>query len=142
MWGEEGPAVGFPRSLIAQPPRFFVGLAQTCIDLCDALARGTVPVPHTVAELLMLDEAANSYLDGWRGGEGLDVEAMKEEFKHLPEGHGDFDVDALWMFQFTECDWVEIAESEEVFAPNSMERIFLRLPEASEFPRHENAEDR
>ncbi|MFI1995331.1 hypothetical protein [Actinoplanes sp. NPDC020271] len=135
MWGNTGPAVGFPASLIAQPPKFFIRLAQTCIDLCEVLANGTVPVPHTIAELLMLDEAARAHLDGYTGGAGLDIEAMKEDVKDLPEAHGDFDLDALWMFQFTDSDWVDIAESDKVYEPNSMNRIFDQLPEATQFPR-------
>ncbi|MFC4063503.1 hypothetical protein [Actinoplanes subglobosus] len=137
MWGTEGPAVGFPKSLIAQPPKFFVRLAQTCIDLCDVLAQGKVPVPHTIAELLMLDEAARSYLDGHVGGSELEVESMKEEFGHLPEAHGDFELDALWMFQFTDSDWTGIAEADEIYPPNSMNSIFDLLPEATQFPRNQ-----
>ncbi|GIE90720.1 hypothetical protein SAMN06264365_1284 [Actinoplanes regularis] len=67
MWGNTGPVVSFPKSLIAQSPKFFVRLAQTCIDLCDALARGTVPIPHPITEMLMIDEAARSYPDGHIG---------------------------------------------------------------------------
>lgn len=135
MMGDQGPAVGFPKSLTAQPPRFFIRLAQTCTDLCAVLARGITPVPHTIAELLMLDEAASSYLGGYWGGDGLDVESMKKDMSHLPEGHGDFELDALWMFQFTDSDWAEIAEAEAIFEPFSMERIFDSLPESEEWPR-------
>ncbi|MEW2475455.1 hypothetical protein AB0875_16825 [Micromonospora gifhornensis] len=136
MWGNQGPAVGFPPSLIAQPPEFFVRLAQTCIDLCALLARGVTPVPHTIAELLMLDEAARSHLEGHMTRTGLDIKAMKQEFEHLPEGHGDFEMDALWMFQFTDSDWDKIAESETTYEPYSMDRIFDTLPEAAEWPRN------
>jgi hypothetical protein len=135
MWGIDGPACSFPKSLIAQPPQFFLRLAQTCADLCDELGRGRTPVPHTIAELLTLDEAARSYLSGWTGGDGLDLDGMKNEMSHLPEAHGDFELDALWMFQFTDADWIEIAESETVYAPYSMNRIFDLLPEAADWPR-------
>ncbi|WP_130401729.1 hypothetical protein [Micromonospora violae] len=136
VWGVEGPAVGFPRSLIAQPPAFFVRLAESCIDLCALLAGGVRPVPHTIAELLMLDEAARSYLENHVSSAGLDVDAMKQEFAHLPEGHGDFELDALWMFQFTNSDWEKIAESETIYQPYSMDRIFDTLPEAAQWPRN------
>ncbi|MEU8111179.1 hypothetical protein [Micromonospora sp. NPDC048947] len=136
MWGIEGPAVAFPASLIAQPPEFFVRLAQTCVDLCDLLARGVTPVPHTIAELLMLDEAARSHLESHTTSAGLDVDAMMQEFEHLPEGHGDFELDALWMFQFTNSDWEKITESETTYQPYSMDRIFDLLPEAAEWPRN------
>ncbi|RFS40987.1 hypothetical protein D0Q02_29965 [Micromonospora craniellae] len=122
--------------MIAQPPDFFVRLAQTCIDLCALLARGVTPVPHTIAELLMLDEAARSHLEGHMTRTGLDVNARKQEFEHLPEGYGDFEMDALWMFQFTDSDWDKIAESETTYEPYSMDRIFDTLPEAAEWPRN------
>ncbi|MEV0559951.1 hypothetical protein [Dactylosporangium sp. NPDC050588] len=135
MWGVQGPASSFPQSLIAQPPQFFLRLAQACADLCDELAHGRPPVPHTIAELLMLDEAARSYLDGWVGGDGLDLDGMKTEMSYLPEAPGDFEMDALWMFQITDADWIEIAESETVYAPYSMNRVFDLLPEAKDWPR-------
>jgi hypothetical protein len=130
MWGVEDGTVGFPKSLCAQPPQFYVRLAQTCADLCTELAEGRVPFPRTTAQFLMLDEAAVSYLADRTGGNGLDLDAMKQETGHLPEAFGDFDLDALWMFQNTESDWAEIAESETVYEPYSMDRIFDELPEA------------
>lgn len=135
MWGVEGPAVGFPPALIAQPPQFYLRLAQTCADLCGELSSGRVPVPHTIAELIMLDEAARSYISGFIGGGDLDVEAMKQDMGHLPEAHGDFELDALWMFEFTNSDWIDIAETETLFEPYSMDRIFDTLPEADDWPR-------
>ncbi|WP_431954738.1 hypothetical protein [Nocardia lijiangensis] len=134
-WGVEGPAVGFPQSLTAQAPAFYVRLAGACIDLARELAGGRLPVPHTIAELLMLDEAAQSYLEGWTGKEGLELDQIKREWAHLPEAHGDFEMDALWIFQFTGSDWIEIAENEKVYEPDSMDRIFEPLPEAANWPR-------
>ncbi|GIG59263.1 hypothetical protein Lfu02_36350 [Longispora fulva] len=135
MWGIEGPAVGFPGSLIAQPPQFFIRLAQACADLCDELAQGRVPVPHTIAELIMLDEAARFYLQACSGRDGFDVEEATAEMKDLPEAFGDFDMDALWMFQVTVSDWTEIADAETVYEPGSMDRVFDLLPEAAQWPR-------
>ncbi|GAA4619422.1 hypothetical protein GCM10023195_87800 [Actinoallomurus liliacearum] len=131
MWGVEGGYVGFPRSLCAQPPQFYVRLAQTCASLCGELAEGRIPIPRTTAEYLMLDEAVTSYLAGWTGRDGLQIDEMKQELAHLPEAHGDFDLDALWMFQSVDSDWVEIAQSETVYEPYSMDRIFDELPGAS-----------
>ncbi|MTD58840.1 hypothetical protein [Amycolatopsis pithecellobii] len=131
MWGVEGPAVGFPGSLAAQPPEFFVRLAQTCIDLCNRLTSGRPPIPDTLADLLMLDEAARSYLDSFVGNNGLDIEDIKQEWPHLPEAPGDFELDALWMLQIAEDEWLEIAESHKIFDPNSMNHIFDKLPESA-----------
>ncbi|WP_200827222.1 hypothetical protein [Thermomonospora echinospora] len=139
MWGVEGPAVGFPRSLVAQAPQFYLRLAQTCMDLCKELESGRVPVPHTIAELIMLDEAARSYLEGRTGGDGLDRDAMEKEMGHLPEAHGDFEMDALWMFQFTDSDWIDIVEADTVFDPHTMDRVFDTLPEAKDWPRPQHA---
>jgi hypothetical protein len=135
MWGVEEGASFVPKSLVAQPPQFFLRLAQACANLCDELAHGRAPVPRTIAELLMLDEAARSYLDGWIGGDGLDLDGMKNAMNHLPEAHGDFELDALWMFQFTDSDWIEIAESETMYEPYSMDRVFDLLPEAADWQR-------
>lgn len=134
-WGVEGPAVGFPRSLIAQPPAFYMRLASTCVTLSNELAAGRLPVPHTIAELLMLDEAARSYLTGWTGGNGLELDEIRASFRDLPEAHGDFEMGALWVFQFTSSDWIEIADSEEMYEPESMNRVFDLLPEAADWPR-------
>ncbi|MGC5331159.1 hypothetical protein [Micromonospora sp. DT62] len=40
---------------------------------------------------------------------------MKQEFEHLPEGHGDFELNALWMFQFIDSEWDKIAEFETTY---------------------------
>jgi hypothetical protein len=131
---EEGIS-GFPRSLAAQPPQFYLRLAQTCADLCAELAAGRLPVPHTMAELIMLDGAAWSFIEGYTGKDGVDTQAMQEDFGHLPEAVGDFDIDGLWIFQVTDSNWAEIAEADQVFAPNSMNHIFDSLPEAEAWPR-------
>ncbi len=135
MWGVEGPSSSFPSSFVAQPPGFFLRLAKACADLCAELARGAEPIPHTIAEQVMLDEAARSYIDAFIGGDGLDVESMKRDLQHLPEAYGDFDMDALWMFQISDTDWFELTESEKIFDPGSIDRVFDVLPEAAQWPR-------
>ncbi|GIE90721.1 hypothetical protein Are01nite_72010 [Actinoplanes regularis] len=39
--------------------------------------------------------------------------------------------------QFTGSDWAGIAEADEIYPPNSMDRIFDLLPEAAQSPRDE-----
>lgn len=135
MWGNQGSAVGFPKSLIAQPPGFFMRLAETCADLCRRMTDGRIPLPRTIAELIMIDEAAAAYLEGHVGRDGLDEESMRQEFSHLPEAFGDFDMDALWMLQIAQDDWLKIAESEEVLDPYSVDHIFDEHAEAASLPR-------
>jgi hypothetical protein len=134
LWGADESVHFLPDSLIVQSPRFFLRLAQTCSTLAQLLARGHTPVPQTIAELIMLDAAACEGLTNRTGGAGND-ELHIEDLQHLPEGHGDFEWDALWMFQFTDSDWEEIRDFDGKYAPGDVDRIFELLPEAAAFPR-------
>jgi hypothetical protein len=141
MRGIEEGNVGVPRSLSFQPPHFYLRLAATCADLCRELAAGREPVPHTIAEAIMLDEAATGTLEAHTGKDGLEIDALAAEWKHLPAAFGDFDLDALWMFQMLDDHWIDIAEAQEVFAPSTVDRIFDLIPSnAAEWPRPARAQ--
>lgn len=130
MWGIEDSVWFVPRSLTIQPPAFYERLAQGCASLAKAFAHGQAPAPRTIAELIMLDAAAREAIAArtGAGNEQLDI----DDLAHLPEGHGDFDLDALWMFQLTDSDWQAIVDSDTVYEPDSMDHIFDLLPEAME----------
>jgi hypothetical protein len=134
LWGVDDAVHFVPRSLINQSPRFFVRLAETCATLARLVASGHTPVPQTIAELIMLEAAAEEDITNRTGGKDHN-QVYIDDVKHLLEGHGDFDMDALWMFQFTDSDWEEIRDHESVYKLGSLDRIFDLLPEAAEFPR-------
>ena len=141
MWGIRESEVGVPRPLSFQPPQFYLRLAGTCADLCRELAAGREPVPHTIAEAIMLDEATTGILEAYTGKDGLEVDALAGEWGHLPAAFGDWDLDALWMFQLLDDGWIDVAESQEVFAPSTVDRIFDPIPNnAARWPRPAHAQ--
>jgi hypothetical protein len=128
LWGVEEPVACVPHSLTGQSPHFYVRLAETCATLAKLLAKGQAPIPLSIAELVMLERGAADDIAARSGGRDGN-ELFLDDVKHLPEGHGDFEMGALWMFQFTEFDWEAIRDQEHTFKLGSADFIFDLPPE-------------